>query len=164
MAWTSMIIGLAMHGHGEEALQTFKRMQEDASVSPDQITYIGVLCACSHAGLVEEGQRHFTEMRNVYGIEPTIEHYCCMVDLLGRAGRFKEAERLVEQMPIQPNIAVWGALLNGCEIHENVNLADQLRSHIREVEIVGSGVYVLLSNIHARAGKWQKAKMTRELM
>ncbi|KAI9187069.1 hypothetical protein LWI28_024052 [Acer negundo] len=100
MAWTSMIIGLTMHGHGEEALSTFKRMQEVASVIPDQITYIEVLCACSHVGLVEEGQRHLTEMRNVYGIEPTIEHYCCMVDLLSRAGRFKEAERLVEQMPI----------------------------------------------------------------
>ena len=82
MAWTSMIIGLAMHGHGEEALRTFKRMQEDATVSSDQITYIGVLCACSHFGLTEEGQRHFTEMKNVYGIEPTIEHYCCTVDLL----------------------------------------------------------------------------------
>ncbi|TXG65558.1 hypothetical protein EZV62_006833 [Acer yangbiense] len=108
MAWTSMIIGLAMHGHGEEALSTFKRMQEDATVSPDQITYIGVLCACSHVGLVEKGRRHFTEMINVYGIEPTIEHYGCMVDLLSRAGHFEEAERLVEQMPMQPNIAVWG--------------------------------------------------------
>ncbi|TXG65568.1 hypothetical protein EZV62_006843 [Acer yangbiense] len=131
MAWTSMIIGLAMHGDGEEALQTFKRMQEDAS-----------------------GQRHFTEMINVYGIDPTIEHYGCMVDLLSRAGRFEEAERLLEQMPIQPNIAIWGALLNGCEIHEN---ADQVRSHIREVETVGSGVYMLLSNIYARAGKWQES-------
>ncbi|KAK0598918.1 hypothetical protein LWI29_000716 [Acer saccharum] len=141
MAWTSMIIGLAMHGHGEEALRTFKRMHEDATVSPDQITYIGVLCACSHVGLVEEVQRHFTEMINVYGIEPTIEHYGCMVDLLSRAGCFEEAERLLEQMPIQPNIAVWGALLNGCEIYGNVDLADQVRSHIREVEItVGSGV------------------------
>ena len=87
-----------------------------------------------------------------------------MVDLLGRAGRFEEAERLVEKMPIQPNVAVWGALLNGCEIHENVDLADQVRRHIREVETVGSGVYVLLSNIYARAGKWQEAKMARELM
>ncbi|KAL5783638.1 hypothetical protein ACOSP7_008667 [Xanthoceras sorbifolium] len=164
MAWTSMIIGLAIHGHGEEALRTFNTMQDDATVIPDEITYIGVLSACSHVGLVEEGQRHFTEMRNVYGIEPTIEHYGCMVDLLSRAGRFEEAERLLEQMPIQPNVAVWGALLNGCEIYENVNLADQVRSQIREVETLGSGVYVLLSNIYARAGKWQEAKMARELM
>ncbi|KAK9292018.1 hypothetical protein L1049_019971 [Liquidambar formosana] len=84
MAWTSMIIDLAMHGHGEEALITFKRMQDDATVIPDQITYIGVLWACSHVGLVEEGQRHFNSMRNVYGLVPKIEHYGCMVNLLSQ--------------------------------------------------------------------------------
>ena len=164
MAWTSMIIGLAIHGHAEEALNTFKRMQEDANVIPDEITYIGILCACSHVGLVEEGQRHFASMTEVYGIEPTIEHYGCMIDLLSRAGRFEEAERLVKKMPMQPNIAIWGALLNGCEIHENVNLADQVRSCMTKLEPQGSGVYVLLSNIYARAGKWQEVKLARELM
>ncbi|KAJ0013638.1 hypothetical protein Pint_19914 [Pistacia integerrima] len=111
MAWTSMIIGLAMHGHGEEALSTFKRMQEDPNVTPDQITYIGVLCACSHVGLVEEGKRHFAEMSEIYGILPSIEHYGCMVDLLSRAGHFEEAERLVEQMPVKPNAASMGSSL-----------------------------------------------------
>ncbi|VVA12728.1 PREDICTED: pentatricopeptide repeat-containing [Prunus dulcis] len=164
MAWTSMITGLAMHGHGKEALHAFRKMQEDARVVPDQITYIGVLCACSHVGLVEEGQRHFASMVNVYGIEPTEEHYCCMVDLLSRAGRFEEAVRLLEEMPLQPNVAVWGALLNGCEIHENVDLADQVRRRITEMEPHGSGVYVLLSNIYARAGRWQEVKLARELM
>ena len=164
MAWTSMIIGLAIHGHAEEALNTFKRMQEDANVIPDEITYIGILCACSHVGLVEEGQRHFASMKEVYGIEPTIEHYGCMIDLLSRAGRFEEAERLVKKMPMQPNIAIWGALLNGCVIHENVNLADQVRSCMTKLEPQGSGVYVLLSNIYARAGKWQEVKLARELM
>ncbi|XP_035538647.1 putative pentatricopeptide repeat-containing protein At3g05240 isoform X1 [Juglans regia] len=164
IAWTSMIIGLAMHGHAEEALATFKRMQEDPNVIPDKITYIGVLSACGHLGLVEEGQRHFTSMADDYSIEPTVEHYGCMVDLLSRAGHFEKAERLVEKMPTQPNIAIWGALLNGCEIHGNVNLADQLRSRITELEPQGSGVYVLLSNIYARVGKWQEAKLARELM
>ncbi|KAE8010174.1 hypothetical protein FH972_006564 [Carpinus fangiana] len=164
MAWTSMIVGLAMHGHGEEALCTFKRMQEDATLIPDEITYIGVLCACSRVGLVEEGQRHFTSMIDVYNIQPTMEHYGCMVDLLSRAGHFEEAERLVKKMPIGPNIAIWGALLNGCDIHENVNLVDLVRSRITELEPEGSGVYVLLSNIYARAGKWQEVKLARELM
>jgi len=164
MAWTSMIVGLAMHGHGEEALSTFKRMQEDAALIPDEITYIGVLCACSRVGLVEEGQRHFTSMVDVYNIEPTMEHYGCMVDLLSRAGYFEEAERLVKKMPIRPNIAIWGALLNGCDIHENVNLVDQMRSRITALDPEGSGVYVLLSNIYARAGKWQEVKLARELM
>ncbi|XP_062143671.1 putative pentatricopeptide repeat-containing protein At3g05240 [Alnus glutinosa] len=164
MAWTSMIVGLAMHGHGEEALSTFKRMQEDAALIPDEITYIGVLCACSRVGLVEEGQRHFNSMVDVYNIEPTMEHYGCMVDLLSRSGHFEEAERLVKKMPIRPNIAIWGALLNGCDIHENVNLVDQMRSRITELDPEGSGVYVLLSNIYARAGKWQEVKLARELM
>ncbi|KAM5561304.1 putative pentatricopeptide repeat-containing protein [Rosa sericea] len=164
MAWTSMIVGLAMHGHAVEALHTFRRMQEDASVIPDQITYIGVLCACSHVGLVEEGQRHFGSMVDVYGIKPTAEHYGCMVDLLSRAGRFEEAVKLLEEMPIQPNVAIWGALLNGCEIYENVDLADQVRRYITELEPHISGVLVLLSNIYARAGRWQEVKLTRELM
>ncbi|KAB2630147.1 pentatricopeptide repeat-containing protein [Pyrus ussuriensis x Pyrus communis] len=164
MAWTSMIICLATHGHGMEALHIFRKMQEDASVIPDQITYIGVLSACSHIGLVEEGQRHFASMVNLYGIKPTADHYCCMVDLLSRAGRFDEAMRLLEEMPIQPNVAVWGALLNGCEIHENVDLADQVRRYITEMEPHGSGVYVLLSNIYARAGRWQEVNRVRELM
>lgn len=164
MAWTSMIISLAMHGHGMEALQTFKRMQEDASVAPDEITYIGVLCACSHVGLVEEGQRHFGSMVDVYGIKPTAEHYGCMIDILSRAGRFEEVLRLLEEMPIQPNVAIWGALLNGCDIYENVDLADRVRRYITELEPHGSGVLVLLSNIYARAGRWQEVKLTRKMM
>lgn len=164
MAWTSMIIGLAMHGNGVEALRTFERMQEDATVIPDKITYIGVLCACSHVGLVDEGWRHFDAMKNIYGIIPTVEHYGCMVDLLSRAGLLKEAVRLVEEMPIRPNTAIWGALLNGCEIYENVSLADQVRRDMPEFEPHGSGVYVLISNIYARVGRWQEVKLARESM
>ncbi|KAL5566112.1 hypothetical protein UlMin_029276 [Ulmus minor] len=163
-AWTSMIIGLATHGHGMEALSTFESMQEDAAVVPDEITYIGVLFACSHVGLVEEGEKYFNTMRNLYGITPTLEHYGCMVDLLSRAGHFKEAMKLVEEMPIEPNINIWGALLNGCEIHENVDLADRLRNHINEFEPQSSGLYVLLSNIYAKAGRWKEVELARELM
>ncbi|KAF5740072.1 hypothetical protein HS088_TW11G00136 [Tripterygium wilfordii] len=165
MAWTSMIIGLAMHGRGEEALVIFKRMQETGTVIPDQITYIGVLCACSHLGLVEEGQRQFNSMTDVCGIVPTVEHYGCMVDLLSRAGRLEEAERFLEKMPAEPSVAIWGALLNGCEIYENVALADRLRSQMTELkQAFGSGVYVLLSNIYARAGRWEAVNLSRDLM
>ncbi|XP_062084714.1 putative pentatricopeptide repeat-containing protein At3g05240 [Humulus lupulus] len=163
-AWTTMILGFAVHGKGMEALKTFKTMQEDGNVVPDEITYIGVLFACSHVGLVNEGQRHFDEMRSVHGIVPTLEHYGCLVDLLSRAGRLKEAMRLVEEMPIKPNINIWGAILNGCEIYENVDLADKVRSQITKLEPQGSGVYVLLSNIYARAGRWQEVNLARELM
>ncbi|PON43957.1 Tetratricopeptide-like helical domain containing protein [Trema orientale] len=164
-AWTSMILGFALHGKGMEALKIFRSMQEDGNVVPDEITYVGVLFACSHVGLVDEGQKHFNEMRNVYGIIPTLEHYGCLVDLLSRAGRLKEAMRLAEEMPIQPNITIWGALLNGCEIYENLDLADRVRSQITKLEPPqGSGVYVLLSNIYARAGRWQEVNLARELM
>ncbi|XP_057960487.1 putative pentatricopeptide repeat-containing protein At3g05240 [Malania oleifera] len=164
LVWTSMIIGLATHGHGEEALNVFDRMQEDGAFVPDHITYIGVLCACSHAGLVEEGHRHFNSMRNIYGIVPTVEHYGCMVDLLSRAGCLGEAENLVEKMTMEPSIAIWSALLNGCKIHENVVLANRVRGHITELEPHSSGIYVLLSNIYAGVGMWLEVGKTRDLM
>ncbi|CAH8392406.1 unnamed protein product [Eruca vesicaria subsp. sativa] len=164
IAWTVVIIGLASHGHGNEALSVFKRMQKEGNAKPDGITFVGVLYACSHVGLVEEGRRYFAEMRDVYGIEPTVEHYGCMVDILSRAGCFEEAEGLVKTMPVQPNANVWGALLNGCEIHENFDLADRIRSVASESEELGSGIYVLLSNIYARAGRWSDVKLVRESM
>ncbi|CAN6895214.1 unnamed protein product [Brassica oleracea var. botrytis] len=164
IAWTVVIIGLASHGHGKEALSVFQRMREEGNAKPDGITFVGVLYACSHVGLVEEGRRYFAEMRDVYGIEPTVEHYGCMVDILSRAGCFEEAERLVKTMPVQANANVWGALLNGCEIHENFDLADRIRSVVSESEELGSGIYVLLSNIYARAGRWSDVKVVRESM
>ncbi|XP_058070603.1 putative pentatricopeptide repeat-containing protein At3g05240 [Magnolia sinica] len=163
ITWTSMIIGLAMHGHGEDALRLFRQMQVEG-ILPDHITYIGVLCACSHAGLVDESREYFDSMTNVHGIAPTIEHYGCMVDLLSRAGRLREAEKLVELMPLPPNIAVWSALLSGCEIHCNVDIAERIGNRIEELNPQGSGIYLLLSNIYAKAGRWQAVEMARELM
>ncbi|XP_027349557.1 putative pentatricopeptide repeat-containing protein At3g05240 [Abrus precatorius] len=162
--WTSMINGLAMHGHGNEALSTFQKMQEDSSLVPDHITYIGVLFACSHVGLVEEAQKHFKLMTNMYGITPGREHYGCMVDLLSRAGHFREAERLMETMKVQPNIAIWGALLNGCQIHENLGAANQVKVRLTELEPGQSGVHVLLSNIYAKAERWEEVNLTRKSM
>ncbi|XP_077209841.1 mitochondrial editing factor 19 [Tasmannia lanceolata] len=162
-AWTSMIIGLAMNGRGKEALYLFSEMQREG-VIPDHITYIGVLFACSHTGLIDEAHEHFNSMKSVHGITPTIEHYGCMVDLLSRAGDLVEAERLVESMPIQPSSTIWGALLNGCEIHRNVGIAERVGNRIIELNPQGSGIYVLLSNIYARVGRWQGVKIARELM
>ncbi|XP_004512345.1 putative pentatricopeptide repeat-containing protein At3g05240 [Cicer arietinum] len=162
--WTSMINGLAIHGHGNEALSMFQIMQEDSSLIPDHITYIGVLFACSHVGLVEEAQRQFNLMTKRYGIVPEREHYSCMVNLLSRAGHFGEAERLMKTMSIKPNIAIWGALLNGCQIHENIAVASQVKVQLTELEPVHSGIYVLLSNIYANAGRWEEVNMTRKMM
>lgn len=163
MAWTSLIIGLAMHGHGEQALGFFGEMRRHALV-PDHITYIGVLCACSHSGLIDEGREHFKSMTSEHGIVPSVEHYGCMVDLLSRAGHLEEAEELVGSMPVEPNIAIWSALLSGCKIHGNISLAQRVGNHIVELNPQGSGVYVLLSNIYAKAGRWQGVKMARQLM
>ncbi|XXG56681.1 hypothetical protein AAC387_Pa03g4031 [Persea americana] len=163
MAWTSLIIGLAMHGHGEEALGFFGEMQTHGLV-PDHITYIGVLCACSHSGLIDEGREHFKSMTSKHGILPSMEHYGCMVDLLSRAGHLEEAEAFVGSMPVEPNIAIWSALLSGCKIHGNINLAQRVGNRIVELNPQGSGIYVLLSNIYAKAGKWLGVKRARELM
>ncbi|XP_004139361.1 putative pentatricopeptide repeat-containing protein At3g05240 [Cucumis sativus] len=164
MAWTTMISGLAIQGKGKEALNVFRRMEEEAEVAPDQITYIAVLWACSHLGLVEEGQKQFTSMTEVYGIEPTMEHYGCMIDLLSRAGHSKEAEELLMKMPTQPNATILSSILNGCEMYGNVGLANRVKSHIVELENSSSGVYVLLSNIHAKACNWQEMKLARDML
>lgn len=163
VVWTSMINGLAMHGHGNEALSMFERMQEDSTLVPDHITYIGVLFACSHVGLVEEAQKHFNSMTKVYGIVPEREHYGCMVDLLSRAGHFREVERFIETMSIRPNLAIWGSILNGCHIHENVSVANRVKILLTELEPGQSGVHILLSNIYAGAGKWEEVNLTREM-
>lgn len=162
--WTSMINSLAKHGNAKEALSMFQTMQEDSSLVPDHITYIGVLFACSHVGLVEEAQKHFRLMTEMYGIVPRREHYGCMVDLLSRAGHFRDAERLMEMMHLQPNIAIWGALLNGCQIHENLYVANQVKVRLTELEPGQSGVHVLLSNIYAKAGRWEEVNVTRSVM
>ncbi|XP_014518499.1 putative pentatricopeptide repeat-containing protein At3g05240 [Vigna radiata var. radiata] len=162
--WTSMINGLAMHGRGNEALSMFQIMQKDSSLVPDHITYLGVLFACSHVGLVKEAQKHFRQMTEMYGIVPEREHYVCMVDLLSRAGHFIEAERLLGTMPVKPNTAIWGALLNGCQIHENLSVANQVKPQLTGREPGQSGVHVLLSNIYATAGMWEEVNVTRKVM
>ncbi|RVW90438.1 Pentatricopeptide repeat-containing protein [Vitis vinifera] len=128
ISWTSMITGFAKQGHAEEALGVFQWMQRLGTDEgrPDGITFIGVLCACSHAGFVDQGRHFFECMNKKWGIVPRIEHYGCMVDLLSRAGFLDEAHRLVESMPMKPNDAVWGALLGGCRIHKNAELASHV--------------------------------------
>ncbi|XP_008801840.3 putative pentatricopeptide repeat-containing protein At3g05240 [Phoenix dactylifera] len=163
LAWTSMIICLAMHGHGMEAVDVFREMQQEG-VAPDHITFIGVLTACSHAGMVDEGYKYFESMRSDYGIRPMMEHYGCVVDLLSRAGRLEEAERLVKLMPYQPSVMIWGSILSGCEIHGNVDLAERIGNQIMEFDPQGSGIYALISNIYAGAGRWEGVEKARRLM
>ncbi|XP_010256585.1 PREDICTED: pentatricopeptide repeat-containing protein At2g29760, chloroplastic [Nelumbo nucifera] len=161
--WSSMIAGLAMHGRGRDAIHLFFQMQE-AMVKPNAITFTNVLCACSHAGLVEEGKLYFDQMLAVYGITPEIKHYGCMVDILGRAGLLDEAVQFIQNMPIVPGASVWGALLSACRTHGNVELAEYACNQLLELEPRNHGAYVLLSNIYAKFGKWDKVSMLRKLM
>ncbi|XP_057416590.1 pentatricopeptide repeat-containing protein At1g74630 [Lotus japonicus] len=163
VSWTSIIAGLAMHGHGEEALQLFHEMEE-SGVRPDGITFISLLYACSHSGLVEQGCEIFSKMKNLYGIEPTIEHYGCMVDLYGRAARLHKAYEFICQMPISPNAVIWRTLLGACSIHGNIELAELVKARLAEMDPNNSGDHVLLSNVYAVAGKWKDVVSIRRTM
>lgn len=163
VSWSAMIGGLAQHGHGKEALQLFNQML-DNRISPNHITLVSVLCACNHAGLITEAQEYFKSMRALFGIEPVQEHYACMIDLLGRAGRLQEAMELVNNMPFQANASVWGALLGAARIHKNVELGQLAAEMLFALEPEKSGTHVLLANIYASAGMWDSVATMRRLM
>ncbi|WOL09011.1 pentatricopeptide repeat-containing protein [Canna indica] len=163
MTWTALIGGLAMCGHAERALQTFHRMQT-SGVKPDAVTFVGVLTACSHAGLVNEGCLHFNSMASVYNIQPSVEHYGCMVDLLGRAGEIQRAEELIRTMPMAPDRFVLGGLLGACRIHGNLEVAERTAQKLMELDEKHGGTYVLLSNIYGSLQKWEEVDRIRALM
>ncbi|XP_058105833.1 pentatricopeptide repeat-containing protein At2g29760, chloroplastic-like [Magnolia sinica] len=163
VSWDVMIEGLAMHGQGKEALELFVKMRR-AGVKPDEITLIGMLNACSHAGLVDEGLMYFRRMSHEFGIEPNLEHYACVVDLLGRVGRVNEALEIIKRMPIAPDGVVWGALLSACRTHNNAPLAESVVKHIIEMDPMNSGSYILLSNIYAARCQWEDVANVRSVM
>ncbi|XP_008808540.2 pentatricopeptide repeat-containing protein At1g08070, chloroplastic-like [Phoenix dactylifera] len=159
--WNAMINGLALNGQAEKALDVFSQMQLDRRVLPDAVTFVGVLLACSHGGFVEEGRKHFYSTTRKYGVSLVVEHYACMVDLLGRCGFLKEAEEIIRNMSIKPDIVVWRALLGGCRIYKDVELAERV---VLEMETHGSGDYVLLSNLYASVGRWGDVEKVRMIM
>lgn len=161
--WNAMIGGLAIHGRAEDALELFSKLQK-GRLQPNGVTLVGVLTACAHAGFVDKGLRIFKTMRELYGVEPEMEHYGCMVNLLGRSGLFSEAEDLISSMPMKPNAAVWGALLGACRIHGNFELAERVGKILIELEPHNSGRYVLLSNIYAKAGRLDDVAKIRKMM
>jgi pentatricopeptide repeat protein len=163
LSWTTLIAGFAMHGYAEKALEYFSRM-EKAGLTPREITFTAVLSACSHGGLVERGLELFESMKRDYRIEPRLEHYGCMVDLLGRAGKLAEAEKFVNEMPMKPNAPIWGALLGACRIHKNSEIAERAGKTLIELKPEHSGYYVLLSNIYARTNKWENVENIRQMM
>ncbi|CAN6459894.1 unnamed protein product [Victoria cruziana] len=163
VSWNVIISALAMHGDALAALDIFSEMQE-RGVVPDPITFVGLLCACSHGGFFQHGRFLFNMMRTVYNIFPEIQHYACMVDLLGRGGYLEEAKELIDGMPMKPDIVVWGAFLGACRIHGNVELGEQVTGPLLELEQQNGGLYVLLSNIYWEANWWEDVKMIRKFM
>lgn len=163
VSWSAMVQGLAILGQAEEALNFFSKMINDG-IKPNGVTFIGLLHACSHMGLINEGRRFFASMTTDYGIIPRIEHYGCMVDLLSRAGLLQEAHEFIINMPIKPNGVVWGALLGGCRVHKNIELAEEAIKHLLELDPLNDGYYVVLSNVYAGAKRWEDTARVRKLM
>uniref|UniRef100_A0ACD5ZQ14 Uncharacterized protein n=1 Tax=Avena sativa TaxID=4498 RepID=A0ACD5ZQ14_AVESA len=163
LTWTAMICGLANHGHAGEAIEYFHRMIE-LGLQPDEITFIGVLSACCHAGLVKEGQHFFNLLVSKYRLERKMKHYSCMIDLLGRAGHLDEAEHLVNTMPMEPDAVVWGAIFFACRMHGNISLGEKAAMKLVELDPSDSGIYVLLANMYAEANMRKKADKVRVMM
>ncbi|KAI7993987.1 Pentatricopeptide repeat-containing protein [Camellia lanceoleosa] len=163
ISWSTMIGGLANHGKAREAIKLFQDMQR-AKVEPNEITFVGLLSACAHAGFLDEGLKHFYSMKKDYDIEPGIEHYGCLVDLLGRTGRIERALELIKDMPMKPDSAIWGSLLSSCRTHCNLEIAVVAMEHLLEFEPDDTGNYVLLSNIYANLGRWDGVSRMRKLI
>ncbi|PRQ35096.1 putative tetratricopeptide-like helical domain, DYW domain-containing protein [Rosa chinensis] len=163
VSWSAMISGLAMHGQAEEALRLFSNMIQ-IGMEPNYVTFVGLLHACSHMGFVDKGRDFFARMTADYGIVPKIEHYGCMVDLLSRTGLLQEAHEFIMNMPIKPNGVVWGALLGGCKVHRNIELAEEATKHLSELDPLNDGYYIVLSNIYAEAQRWEDVARVRRLM
>lgn len=163
MAWSAMITALAMHGLWEECLEFFAKMINDG-VNPNAVTFVGVLCACVHGGLVSEGNEYFKRMMRECGISPLIQHYGCMVDLYSRAGRIEDAWNVVKSMPMEPDVLIWGALLSGARMHGDIEACEISIKKLLELDPSNSGAYVLLSNVYAKMGRWREVRHLRDLM
>ncbi|KAF8408336.1 hypothetical protein HHK36_007485 [Tetracentron sinense] len=162
-SYSALINGLASHGHGMQALEIFHRMQKE-NIEPDYITFVGVLTACSHTGLVEDGLRFWESMVKDYRIDPDADHYACMVDILGRAGKLDEAHKLVKSMPMGPHPGALGSLLAACRTYGNVEIAESVAEQLFELEPENTGNYMLLSSIYALGERWDEAARVRTAM
>ncbi|XP_051116855.1 pentatricopeptide repeat-containing protein At1g09220, mitochondrial [Andrographis paniculata] len=161
VSWTTIISGFAMHGMASEALELFTRM-ESGGKRANGITFLSILNACSHGGLVDEGIAFFNKMVDEYGIEATVKHYGALIDMLGRAGRLEEAERMVSN--VGGNVVIWRTVLGACHSHGNVELGERVMRKIMEAEGRYGGDYVLLSNILSASGRFGESERLRSTM
>jgi pentatricopeptide repeat protein len=163
VSWNAMIMGCALDGPAREALVLFERM-ELGNVKPNHITFLAVLTACSHAGLVDKGQKYFNSMSDKYGIVPTLEHCAALADILGRAGELDEAYSFISKMQIKPTPSVWSTMLRACRVHKNTVLAEEVAKKIIELEPSSISSHVVLSNVYSASGRWNEAAHLRKSM
>lgn len=164
-SWNSMINCYALHGQSESALDIFEEMvQAGNDVKPDEITFTHLLNACTHGGLVEMGYNYFDKMTKVYGIEPQIEHYGCIVDLLCRAGCFQEAMDIIDGMKVEADEVIWGSLLNGCKIYGNADLAEFAIRKLIEIDPKNGGYISILANLYVELAKWDEVSGVRKML
>ncbi|PIA27652.1 hypothetical protein AQUCO_07600072v1, partial [Aquilegia coerulea] len=163
VCFNAMIMGLAVNGQGEEALRIFSRMKE-FGVNPNGGTFLGVLSACNHSGMVDEGRRVFLHMITCHSITPELEHYACYIDLLARVGNVEEGLQVVSSMPVEPNSLVWGVLLHGCLTHRRLDIAQDIARRVVKLDPINSAGYVLLSNAYASENRWGEISEVRGFM
>ncbi|TKY74788.1 Pentatricopeptide repeat-containing protein mitochondrial [Spatholobus suberectus] len=162
ICWNAMISGYGMNGYAESALEIFQHMEE-SNVMPNEITFLSLLSACAHAGLVEEGKYVFARMLS-YSVNPNLKHYTCMVDLLGRSGNLQEAEDMVLSMPISPDGGVWGALLSHCKTYNQVEMGIRIAMYAIDSEPENDGYYIMMANMYSSIGRWEEAENVRRTM
>lgn len=161
--WNAIIEGLSSHGYGEDGLRFFDTMTKNG-FKPNAVTFVIVLSACSHAGLLNKGRQIFNLMVYGYGLEPKIEHYGCMVDLFGRAGLLEEAEDIIRRVPLMDALVLWESLLSACRNLGDIGLAEMVVKRLVEVNPEDSSCYIQLSNVYASAGRWNDVREVREMM
>lgn len=163
VSWTSLITGYAQNGQPDEALRYFEMLLK-SGIQPDHITFVGVLSACTHAGLVDEGLKYFHSIKEKYRLTHTADHYACIIDLLSRSGRFKEAEDIITKMPMKPDKFLWASLLGGCRIHGNLELAERAAEALYQIEPENPATYVTMANIYATSGRYEEVAKLRKTM
>nr|KYP70290.1 hypothetical protein KK1_009503 [Cajanus cajan] len=162
ICWNAMISGYGMNGYAESAIEIFQHMEE-SNVMPNEISFLSLLSACAHAGLVEEGKYIFARMLS-YSVQPNLKHYTCMVDLLGRSGNLQEAEDMVLSMPISPDSGVWGALLGHCKTYNEVEMGIRIATYAIDTEPENDGYYIMMANMYSSIGRWEEAENVRRTM
>nr|CAD1818008.1 unnamed protein product [Ananas comosus var. bracteatus] len=163
VSWTTMINGYGKHGNGHDAIKMFELMRVEG-IEPDEVTFLALLSACSHAGLIKECRFYFNKMVRELGFRPKVEHYACMVDLLGRAGQLQEGKDLILSMPMKPSPGIWQTLLSACRMHRDLEIGKEVGDILIKMDGFNPANYVMLSNIFAEAGKWRECERVRERM